>query len=262
LKSSTFGTGQLALDALNRGAQRIVIALGGSATVDGATGIAKALGFGLLDARGKPIDQGGGALGRLAQIVPPDDADRIRSVEWLALTDVANPLLGERGAARIFGPQKGASPSDVKTLEKGLERLASCFGHNLGQKVRRLTGSGAAGGAGAGLVGFLGANLVPGADWVLDTLGLGRLMGDADLLITGEGRLDSQSMEGKAPVSAARMARKAGVPAIALAGAVDLSASNMKKAGLTAAIPIGQATCTLEVAFITSEQTLPLDRRH
>lgn len=222
METTTRGLGEMIAIARRRRARRIMIGLGGSATVDGGTGMAAALGFRLLDKRGKPIPMGGRGLERLARISPPPDwepsaADPPRIV---AMHDVANRLLGPKGAAPVFGPQKGATPAMVRRLEAGLANLAERIEHDLGRKVRRLTGGGAAGGLGAGLAGFLGAELRPGAEVVLDAIGFGEALRGARWVVTGEGRLDLQTLAEKAPAVVARWAAEADVPTIALAGQV------------------------------------------
>lgn len=224
LHATTRGTGELLQAAAARGPRRILVGLGGSATVDGGAGMAQALGIRLLDAGGHDLPPGGGALERLARI----DASGLDSVwhelEVVALCDVANPLLGPDGAATVYGPQKGATPPMVARLERGLTRLAELLDAQLGVAVASLPGAGAAGGLGAGLAGFLGAALLPGAGVVLEQVGFaGRLEG-ASLLITGEGAYDSQTGFGKAPGEAVRRAADAGVPALILAGSVRAAA--------------------------------------
>ncbi len=230
LKTTTRGLGELIGIALHKGAERIVIGLGGSATIDGGAGMAQALGFELLDAHGRSIPDGGEGLFKLHRIVPPDDGETLSSVEVVGLCDVKNPLLGGQGAAAVFGPQKGATPTMVQRLEDGLGRLAECMKRDLKVKVTRIEGAGAAGGLGAGLLGFLGAELRPGADWILDATGFDRALEGADWVITGEGRLDAQTLEDKAPAVVARRAAARGVPTLALAGSVD-SRFRKSKAG-------------------------------
>jgi glycerate kinase len=222
LRATTLGTGELMRHAIDRGARRIWLALGGSVTVDGAAGIATALGWRFLDAAGAPIAPGGAGLERLAAIVPPRAEWTLRKARVTALRDVENPILGERGAARVFGPQKGAAPADVERLERGLERLAAVIERDLVLDVRRLIGGGAAGGAGAGAVAFLRARLVSGARLVLRLSRFDARLRAASLVVTGEGRLDSQSLRGKVVSAVARAAARRGVPVAAVAGRVTL----------------------------------------
>ncbi len=216
------GVGELMTHAANTGATSIIIGLGGSGTVDGGAGMARALGFSFLDAQGIGLEDGGCALATLARIEPPPAAtpptDLAASV--LALADVTSPLLGPDGAARRFGPQKGATDEQVELLETGMERLAECAARDLGREVAGLPGAGAAGGLGAGLASFAGASLVPGAHWVLDRIGFFGEARGADLVITGEGSWDEGSMLGKGPAEVLAEARRYGCRAILVTGRV------------------------------------------
>ncbi|HEV3231971.1 MAG TPA: glycerate kinase, partial [Candidatus Dormibacteraeota bacterium] len=202
------------------GAVRFLVGLGGSATSDGGTGMARALGYRFLDAAGRELPEGGGALRRLARIDTSGFDPSWLLLDVVAVTDVDNPLLGERGAARVYGPQKGASPEQVEVLEQGLTRLAEVAARDLGLDGGALPGAGAAGGLGFGLHAFLGARLEPGAAAVAEAVGLPARLAGAGMLVTGEGRLDAQSGMGKAPAVAGRLARAAGVRAVALVGSV------------------------------------------
>lgn len=220
LGATSYGTGELLRHALRRGARRILVGMGGSAANDGGAGMAAAMGARLLDRDGRPISPGAASLLRLSRI----DAtlmEPTRGVEILALSDVANPLLGPLGSARIYGPQKGASPAQVRVLEDALRRYCLRIERDLGKNVARLSGAGAAGGLGAGLAAFVGARIVPGASWVLRELGSGRRLRLADLVLSGEGSLDEQSFFGKAPIALARQAAKAGVPCLLICGRVE-----------------------------------------
>lgn len=220
--ATTFGTGSLIRTAAETGFRHLLVALGGSATTDGGAGLAQALGARLLDAAGRDIPRGGGALCELDRIDPA------RLPSWQGehgLTvrvacDVRNPLLGAEGAARTYGPQKGATPAEVERLERGLERFAHVVERDLGVRVADLPGGGAAGGTAAGLVAFLGARLEPGAALVLEAVGLEQRLRGASLVITGEGRLDGQTRFEKGPLAVVRLARRLGVPAVIVAGSV------------------------------------------
>jgi glycerate kinase len=219
-RATTFGTGQLIAAALDAGAREIIVALGGSATVDGGAGCAQALGAEFIDDVGEPIVCGiaNGGLEHLARIDRSGLDPRLSEVTLRAACDVSNPLLGERGAAAVFGPQKGATPEGVVSLEKNLAQLARVMREQLDADVETLPGGGAAGGLGAGLAGLLGASLEKGAALVATTVDLaGRLRG-ADLCITGEGRLDASTAFGKAPLAVAEDARIAGVPCVCVPG--------------------------------------------
>jgi glycerate kinase len=231
LRATTYGTGELIADAIGRGARRVWLALGGSATVDGAAGLAMALGWRLLDGEGRAIGLGGGELERVAAIVPPRQRVDVRCV---ALHDVENRLLGPAGAARVFGPQKGAGPAMVDRLEHGLARLADAVERDLELDLRPLAGGGSAGGAGAGAVAFLGARLAAGARVVLRLLRFDARLRRCDLVITGEGRLDPQSLEGKVVSAVARAAALRGVPVAAVAGRVMLDEAVATTHGIVA----------------------------
>jgi glycerate kinase len=218
LRASTRGTGELILAACRDRAERVMVCIGGSATNDGGAGMAQALGIRLLDTQGRDIKPGGAALLDLATIDlrPLDPA--VKRASFVAATDVDNPLVGPHGASAVYGPQKGASPADILLLDRALAHLAAVIHRDLGIDVRDTPGAGAAGGLGAGLMAFLGAKLRPGADVVLEAVGLRRRLEAADVLVTGEGRFDEQSLRGKAPAAALRMAAEIGVPAAVLCG--------------------------------------------
>jgi glycerate kinase len=214
MRASTFGTGELIKGALARRPSRVIVGLGGSATIDGGMGLARALGVKFYDRDGAELPDGGGSLSRLARIDASRLDERIRSAPMIAAHDVTDPL---SAAARVFGPQKGATPEQVAILERGLERLAERLAADLGADVAELPGSGAAGGAGA-MLAALGAELIPGADVVLDAVGFDTAIDGADLVITGEGRLDEQTLSGKAPYTIARRCEKVLVACAAIAG--------------------------------------------
>lgn len=232
LVATTRGFGELILDAARRGAGRLILGIGGSATVDGGSGMAAALGVKFLDSGGRELPAGGGALLNLARIDVGGMPAEVRRLEVRVACDVDSPLLGPTGAARMFGPQKGATPAMVEQLEAALARLASRVREDLGRDVAGLPGAGAAGGLGAGLVAFLNGKLVPGAEMVMDAIGFDARLARAQALLTGEGALDEQSLRGKAPVSAARRALRAGVPAAAVVGRAKLAAAEAEGAGI------------------------------
>ncbi|MGH2363337.1 MAG: glycerate kinase [Chloroflexota bacterium] len=216
-RASTYGTGQLIRAALDFGARRIIIGIGGSATNDGGAGALQALGLRLLDAQGRDLQRGGAALAHIDRADTSGLDARLAGIELRVMCDVTNPLLGPAGATAVYGPQKGVQPHAVAELNAALARFAQVVERDLGVRVAALPGSGAAGGLGAGLL-ALGGNLEPGAELVLDLAGIDALLAGADLAITGEGRLDGQSAQGKASVAVARRARRAGVPTLLLAG--------------------------------------------
>ncbi len=220
--ASTRGTGELVRAALDLGVRRIVLGLGGAAATDGGTGMAAALGARFLDRDGRELPPGGGALGALGRVDVGGLDARLADVEIVVARDVDNPLIGPRGAAAVFGPQKGAGGAEVGILDEGLRRLADALRRDLGADVETIPGAGAAGGAGAAALALLGARLVPGIDLVLDLVGFDSALDGARLVVTGEGSLDVQSLGGKAPVGVARRAAGRGVPVVVLAGGIDL----------------------------------------
>ena len=214
LRANTFGVGEMMKDAAERGAKEILLGLGGSATNDGGLGMARSLGFRFLDLDEELTNPA--ELLHLTQIVAPErDADFPKVT---AAVDVRNPLLGPRGATRTFGPQKGGSDEQLELLERGLERLAEIVRRDLGCDFREMAGAGAAGGLGFGLMSFCGATIKPGFELVAEFIGLRDAIANADAVITGEGRLDEQTLEGKAPAGVARLARQFGKPVFAIVG--------------------------------------------
>lgn len=222
LHASTYGTGQLMRHAIEAGATRLLVGVGGSATTDGGAGCLQALGVGLLDIAGNPIGRGGIALGDLAQVIPTPLLD---SIQMSVLCDVENPPVGPQGAAAIFGPQKGATPSDVTLLDSQLFHFFKVVAEQGGRDVRPLVGGGAAGALAGGLAALVGATLVAGAATIIETLGYAEQVARCDLLITGEGRWDDQTTQGKGPVVVARLAAQHGIPVIVLAGQVPSAAT-------------------------------------
>ncbi|MGL5344643.1 MAG: glycerate kinase [Plesiomonas sp.] len=218
LQTTTYGTGELILAALERGVHRIIIGIGGSATNDGGIGMAQALGIHLLDKQGKEIGYGGGALARLATIDMSGLDPRLAHIEIEVACDVDNPLCGLKGASQVFGPQKGATPEMVAQLDANLAHYADLMQVQLGCDVKNRAGAGAAGGLGAALMGLLQASLRPGIDIVMDAVNLCDVVCDADLVITGEGRIDSQTIHGKTPIGVARAAKQFNKPVIGIAG--------------------------------------------
>lgn len=213
--ASTHGTGLMMLDALQRGAQRIIIGIGGSATNDGGTGMARALGFRFLDAEGRELENLPADLDRLQSIIAPEK----RPVEVLVACDVTNPLLGPEGCTRVYGPQKGVR--DFEWFESRLARLESVVKRDLGVDAAEIPGAGAAGGLGYGLMAFCGAKLTSGFDLIAEIIGLKARIAAADLVITGEGKLDAQTLHGKGPMGVAEMARAMGKPVIGIGGVIE-----------------------------------------
>lgn len=233
--ATSYGVGQLIRAAARLQPRRLMLGLGGSATVDGGVGMAMALGWRVLDARGRPLGLGGAAL-RKIHAIAGGPAIPLPRVE--ALCDVTNPLLGPSGAARVFGPQKGADAAMVRRLEEGLARLADVVRRDLGLSLADLSGGGAAGGLGAGAVAFLGARLRPGIETVLKTVRMNATVRGATWVITGEGCFDATSMKGKAVSGVAKAAVRAGARVVVFAGLIRLPRRVWKNAGIETAIPL------------------------
>ncbi|WP_156253647.1 glycerate kinase [Pseudactinotalea terrae] len=230
----TFGTGQLVRAALDRGMTRIVIGVGGSASTDGGTGLLRALGARFLDAAGQPLELGGADLVRLADVDLGSLDPRLRSVTLTVICDVAAPLLGPEGAIAMFSTQKGASPATQEVLERGLASLAAAIDRATGRDIAALDWGGAAGGTAGGLHGVLGAEFVSGIDFIAELTGLAGHLAWADLVITGEGSFDRQSLRGKAPLGVIERAVAAGVPAVVVAGRVEMANEQLQQIGIRA----------------------------
>jgi glycerate kinase len=230
--------------------------IGDSATSDGGAGMAQALGFRLLDAAGGEIGPGAAGLEHLARIDAAGAEPRLRQAEIRVACDVDNPLVGPRGAARVFARQKGATPQEVERIDAALAQFAEIVQRDLGAQVREVPGGGAAGGLGAGAVAFLGAHLVPGAEWILDAVDIGRRLAEADLVLTAEGRLDAQSLAGKAPIALARRACAAGVPCAVLPGCLGPGWEPALGQGVTAIFPLVRENVTLTGAMARARELL------
>ncbi|MDT2048393.1 glycerate kinase [Bacillus sp. 1780r2a1] len=254
LMTTTKGTGELISAALDYGVNHIIIGIGGSATNDGGAGMAKALGAQLLDAEGNEILDGGGALGNLAFINLATLDSRLQHVKIEVACDVDNPLTGERGASAIFGPQKGATPEMVALLDQNLRHYAAVLERDLGQKIDDVPGAGAAGGLGAGLLAFLQAELKRGVDIVIEATSLLEAVRDADVVITGEGKIDGQTIYGKTPIGVAKAAKKYGVPVIGIAGNVGADSQVVYEHGIDALFSIVPGVTTLENAFANASE--------
>ncbi|APE30568.1 glycerate kinase [Halomonas aestuarii] len=249
LHSTTLGVGELIREALDAGAEHLLLTLGGSATNDGGAGMLAALGARLRDAEGRELAQGGAALAGLAELDLSGLDPRLAGLRVEAAVDVDNPLLGERGASAVFGPQKGATPEDVDRLDVALARLADVTAEALGEDHRELPGAGAAGGMGFAARAFLGAGLRPGIELVMAQAEVETLMADADLVITGEGQLDGQSLSGKTPVGVSRAARRHGVPVVILAGRLAPGWQAAFDEGVTAAFALADGPMALDEAL-------------
>lgn len=246
LLTTTYGTGELIKAALDRGCRELIIGIGGSATNDGGAGMAAALGVKFLDKDGKKLGYGGAELSRLVKLDRSGLDPRLQETAIKVAGDVDNPLTGPRGASQVYGPQKGASREMAEQLDGALVNYARVIKKELGINIADVPGAGAAGGLGAGLIAFTGAEIHSGIDLVLDTLGIDRLLPRCRLLFTGEGRLDSQSVHGKVPIGVARRARKHNVPVVALAGSLEGSREEFRSQGITASFAIADGPLSLE----------------
>ncbi|MEE2041197.1 glycerate kinase [Nocardiopsis sp. CT-R113] len=245
LTASTRGVGPLVASLLDAGAEEILLCIGGSATTDGGTGLLSALGARFLAADGSELPDGGGSLADLDRVDLDGLDPRARRVRWRIACDVNNPLTGDQGAAAVFGPQKGATPDDVRVLDAGLRRLADVLAAASGTDVRALPGMGAAGGLPAGLTALLGAEVLPGSRMVAEVLGAEEILSRADLVLTGEGSFDSQSLSGKV-VDAVRRLTPAHSPVVVIAGRVSVSPEDLRRSGITAAFSIARGPGSLE----------------
>ena len=233
--ASSYGTGQVIRAALAAGCRRIVLGIGGSACSDGGAGMVQALGGRLADARGDEVGRGGGALGAVRSLDLAGLHPGLSSAEVVVASDVDNPLLGPRGAAAVYGPQKGAAPAEVARLDAALGRWADAVQRATGLDLAGMPGAGAAGGVGFAAMAVLGATLQPGIELILELVGFPAALSGAGLVITGEGSLDRQTLHGKAPAGVAATARSAGIPVVAVAGRSLLSPADLEAAGIQAA---------------------------
>lgn len=254
--SSTFGTGELVRAALDAGAQRVILAIGGSATNDGGAGAMQALGLKLLDAQNQALVPGGLALSQLARLDLSALDPRLAQVRFDIAADVNNPLCGPQGASAIFGPQKGASPAQVQQLDQALGHFAELCAQALGKDVRDEPGSGAAGGLGFAAKAFLGAQFQAGVEVVAELVGLADAVKGADLVITGEGRFDAQTLRGKTPFGVARIAKQHGVPVVAIAGTLGDGYQELYGHGIDAAFAVTSGPMTLEQACAEAPRLL------
>lgn len=255
-RASSYGTGELVAAALDLGARRIILGLGGSASTDGGAGLVRALGVRLLDADGHDLSGGGADLGRLADIDTAGLHPGLADCEVVAACDVDNPLTGPRGAAAVYGPQKGAGPEEVDVLDRHLEHFAAVVAGAGFPSDPGAPGAGAAGGIGFAVLAILGGSLRPGFEIVAEAVGLDELLEGADLVITGEGRLDAQSLAGKAPVGVMRRAHERGIPVIALAGSLGDDVEDLVAAGMTAVLSVVPGAVDLDEALRSAATNL------
>lgn len=248
-KATTYGTGDLIRHALDQGLRRFIIGLGGSATNDGGAGMAAALGYRFIGPGGAELPLGGAALARLQRIGVEDRHPALADSVFRVACDVDNPLCGPEGASAVYGPQKGADAEAVRELDAALRRLGEVIGEQFGLDVLSLPGAGAAGGMGAGTAAFLGGALEPGFEVVAEACGLKDALADADLVMTGEGALDHQTLRGKTPYGVARHAGRHGVPVVALAGCLGEDHEALYEAGVTGLFAIVPGPCALDEAL-------------
>lgn len=262
LLTTSWGTGELIRHALDAGVSQIIIGIGGSATNDGGAGMAQALGAKLLSAGQQQIAPGGGALETLARIDLSELDPRLAGCRIDVACDVTNPLTGPQGASAVFGPQKGATAAMIERLDRGLQHFAQIIDRDLDIDVLSLEGGGAAGGMGAALYAFCGANLRPGIEIVTDALGLADLVADANLVITGEGRIDSQTIHGKVPVGVAKVAKRFNVPVIGIAGSLTADVGVVHQHGLDAVFSVLYTVCTLDEALANAAANVRMTARN
>ena len=262
LKTTSWGTGELIRHALDAGVKHIIIGIGGSATNDGGAGMVQALGAKLLDAEDNPIGMGGGELEKLARIDISELDTRLANCRIEVACDVTNPLTGKEGASAVFGPQKGATPEMIARLDDSLAHYAKIIARDLDIDVLNLEGGGAAGGMGAALYAFCGAELRQGIEIVTDALHLDNHVADADLVITGEGRIDSQTIHGKVPVGVAKVAKRYNKPVIGIAGSLTADVGVVHEHGIDAVFSVIYTVCTLEEALKNAEENVRMAARN
>ncbi|WDB79583.1 glycerate kinase [Escherichia albertii] len=258
LYTTSFGTGELILAALEHNIDTVILCLGGSATNDGGIGLMSALGALFTDADGNSVSVNGMGLSAIHQIDLQHLDPRLKNVKFIAACDVTNPLTGENGATRVFGQQKGASADDLEQLEQGMQNYADCIRRCCGKDINAIPGTGAAGDVGAALMAFLDARLQPGISLVLEAIQYTQHLKYAALAIVGEGKLDSQSLNGKAPVGAAKIAHMMGVPVVAIAGYIDnqLDLNELRQCGIDACFSVINGPCDLPTALSQGEDNL------
>lgn len=249
LKATTYGVGEMIIDAVERGCRDFIIGIGGSATNDGGIGMLQALGYRFLDENGQDVGEGGQALSNVASIQRSGVYDKLKECQFRVACDVNNPLCGINGATYIYGPQKGVTDEMKESLDQGMAHFAKVTADTFGKDNSDTKGAGAAGGLGFAFLSYLNAQLVPGVNLILDAVELEEELKDADVVITGEGRLDYQTAMGKAPVGVAKLAKKYGAKVIAFAGSVTKEAEACHKAGIDAFFPIVRGVTTLEEAM-------------
>ena len=258
LVTTTYGVGELIKHAAASGVKKIIVGLGGSATNDGGCGAAAAAGVRFLNGKGETFVPTGGTLSEIARIDLSGIDPAVRGVQITAMCDIDNPMYGTTGAAHVFGPQKGATPEIVERLDRGLRHLAEVIGRDLGKAVHEVPGSGAAGAMGAGMIAFFDARLQMGIESVLDTVRFDDELRSADMVITGEGRIDTQSLRGKVVIGVARRAKKANVPVVAVVGDIGDKIEAAYEEGVTSIISINRVAVEFPVAKARAKSDLAL----
>ena len=249
LNTSTYGVGQMIADAIDKGCRKFIIGIGGSATNDGGIGMLEALGYRFYDRHHNSLIPIGSSLDKIAHIDQTSKKSELDECEFLIACDVDNPFYGPNGAAYVYGPQKGANPEEVKTLDSGLKSFNEVIKRTFNKDLSNLSGAGAAGGLGGGFYAFLNAELKPGIDIIFEKLQIENQISWADLIITGEGKLDFQTVMGKAPIGIAKLAKKQNKPVIALAGSITKDAYKVHDHGITSMFSIINRPMTLETAM-------------
>lgn len=257
LLASTYGTGEMVMDAVNRGCKKIIMGIGGSATNDGGAGFARAIGVRLLDENGIEIDGTGGATGRAKTVLTDSIDKRLKEIEILVACDVDNPLCGEKGASAVFGPQKGATPEMIQVLDANLRNYAEAVARSTGKDIANEPGMGAAGGLGFSVLQFCRARTGRGVEIVLDAIGFDTYAQWADIIITGEGRVDFQTPYGKTPAGVAKHAGKYGKPVYAIAGFEGKGAQAIYECGIAEVVSAVYAPCTIDEAIADSNENIP-----
>ena len=255
-KTTTFGVGELILRAAKRGAEKIIVGLGGSCTNDGGCGAAAAAGVRFYNAAGEEFIPTGGTLRDIAHIDVSGKDPALQGVEIVTMCDIDNPMYGESGAAYIFGPQKGADGDMVRRLDDGLRHLSEIMARDCGRDLAAVPGTGAAGAMGAGMIAFFGSRLQMGIETVLDTVGFDEIIRDADMIFTGEGKLDSQSIRGKVVIGVAKRAKRQGKPVTAIVGGAEPGTEAAFEMGVTAVFSINRLPEDFSVSRYKSEQNL------
>lgn len=257
-KTTTFGVGELIIDAINSGAKKIILGLGGSATNDGGCGMAAALGVKFKDEQNQEFIPTGGTLSQIYKIDMNNIYSKIKDVEFISMCDVDNPLCGRLGASAVFAPQKGADEDMVKSLDEGLAHLAKVIKRDLHIEVKDIKGAGAAGGLGAGSIAFLQSKLTKGIDVILDTIKFDELVSKADIVFTGEGKFDSQSLHGKVVMGVANRSQKYKTPVIVVTGAIGENIQEAYNKGITAIFSINKEPMEFSKSALKSKENMIL----